>query len=88
MEIYGLLKVNPSFFLPFLKKAVQQSLDEGLTQGWHCCPYQPLSDCLRADFVVRGVWEPDRDCIFSIRTIHAGLPRRATQHISYQNALN
>ena len=43
---------------------------------------------LTADFVVRGVWEPDRDCLFDTRIIHAGSPGRATQHISYQNALN
>ena len=47
------------------------------------------SDGLRADFVVRGVWEPDRDCLFDTRMIHAGSPGRASpQHISYQNALN
>jgi len=37
---------------------------------------------------VRGVWEPDRDCIVDTRIIHAGSPGRASQHISYQNALN
>ena len=46
------------------------------------------SDGLRADFVVRGVWEPDRDCLFDTRIIHAGSPGRASQHISYQNTLN
>ena len=46
------------------------------------------SDGLRADFVVRGVWEPDRDCLFDTRIIHAGSPGRASQHISYQKALN
>jgi len=46
------------------------------------------SDGLRADFVVRGVWEPDRDCLFDTRIIHAGSPGRANQHISYQNTLD
>ena len=43
---------------------------------------------MRADFMVRGVWEPDRDCLFDTRIIHAGSPGRATQRIFYQNALN
>ena len=43
---------------------------------------------MRADFVVRGVWEPDRDCLFDTRILHAGSPGRASQHISYQNSLN
>ena len=44
------------------------------------------SDGLRADFVVRGAWEPDRDCLFDTRIIHAGSP--GPMHIPYQNALN
>ena len=68
--------------------------------AWNNCGWEPVvreaserardggSDGLRADFVVRGVWEPDRDCLFDTRIIHAGSPGRAAQHISYQNALN
>ena len=67
---------------------------------WNNCTWKPVvgealqrardggSDGLRADFVVRGVWEPDRDCLFDTRIIHAGSPGRACQHISYQNSLN
>ena len=43
---------------------------------------------MTADFVVRGVWEPDRHCLFDTRIIHAGSPGRVIQHISYQNAVN
>jgi len=46
------------------------------------------SDGLTVDFVVRGVWEPDKDCLFDTRIILAGSPGRATRHISCQNALN
>ena len=69
-------------------------------KAWINCTWEPVvreasqrardggSNGLRADFVVRGVWEPDRDCLFDTRIIHAGSPGRATQHISFQNALN
>ena len=60
---------------PVVREALHQARDGG-------------SDGLRADFVVRGVWEPDRDCLFDTRIIHAGSPGRASQHIVYQNALN
>ena len=43
---------------------------------------------MTADFVARGGWEPDGDCLFDTRITHAGSPGRATQHISHQNALN
>ena len=68
--------------------------------AWNNCAWEPVvreasqrardrgSDGLRADFMVRGVWDPDRDCLFDTRIIHAGSPGRAAQHISYQNALN
>ena len=61
---------------PVVREALQRAMDGG-------------SDELTADFVVRGVWEPDRDSLFDTRIIiHAGSPGRATQHLSYQNALN
>ncbi|CAN0079129.1 unnamed protein product, partial [Heterosigma akashiwo] len=68
--------------------------------AWNNCGWEPVvrealqrardggSDGLRADFVVRGVWEPDRDCLFDTRIIHAGSPGRASQYIPHQNALN
>ena len=46
------------------------------------------SDGLTADSVVRGVWEPDRACLFDARILQAGSPGHKTQHISYQNAPN
>ena len=57
---------------------------------WNNCTWEPVvreasqrardvgRDGLRAGFVVvRGVWEPDRDCLFDTRIIHAGSPGRA-----------
>ena len=69
-------------------------------KAWNNCTWEPVvrealqwagdegSDVVTAGFVVRGVWEPDRDCLFDTRIIHAGSPGCVTQHISYQNALN
>ena len=65
---------NNSAWEPVVREASQRARDGG-------------GDGLRADFVVMGVWEPDRDCLFDTRIIHAGSSGRATQHI-YQNALN
>ena len=56
---------------PVVREASQRARDGG-------------SDGLTAGFVVRGVWEPDRDCLFDTRIIHAGSPGRATQHICCQ----
>ena len=54
--------------------------------AWNSCTWEPVvreasqqardggSDDLTADFVVRGVWEPERGCLFDTRIIHAGSP--------------
>ena len=51
-------------------------------KAWNNCTWEPVarealqwargrgSDGLTADFVVKGVWEPDRDCLFDTRIIY------------------
>ena len=53
-------------------------MGEFIRKAWNNCTWEPVvrealqqardggSDIVTADFVVRGVWEPDRDCIFDI----------------------
>ena len=71
---------NNCVWEPVVREASQQARDGG-------------SDGLRTDFVVRGVLEPDRDCLFDARIIHAGnytcwQPWTCNPTLSYQNALN
>ncbi len=59
---------------PVIRDAVERVADGG-------------SDGLRADVLVRGVWETNRDCLFDICIVNADSPGRVSCNTSLKSAL-